>query len=992
MRTLGASFLTGLLCAAAASAAPRTTLISRLPVSFEPAADQNGGYVARGRGYVLGVQERENVLTLADPNSKSKVSIRINFLRVKRGVGPIEALEPLVGSHTHYFFGADPRNWRPNVARFGKIRIHELYPGVDLVFYGSAGTLEYDFVVHPGADPSSIEFQIRGAEDVSIDAAGDLVVFAGGEEVRWKAPQLYQNAGVDRIPVEGRFELASGRRVRFRVGKYDHTRTLVIDPVLSYASYLGGSGNDVSSGIATDPAGNVYLAGGASSTNLATTSGVFQSAIGGSPNDAFVAKFSPSGALIYMTYLGGRRNDYAVGIAADAAGNAYITGITNSADFPVTSGAFQKTFAGQGGNGCKPTWFGDAFVVKLSADGSQLVYSTYLGGRRDDFASAIAVDSGGNAYITGFTISLDFPTTSGAYQPSFAGVGGQVGKPICSGLPWFNTGDAFVAKLNANGSALVFSTYLGGSSDEVASTIAVDSSGNAYVGGFTLSRDFPATPAAFQSVFKGFDPQNEFWHTGDGFVAKLSSSGAALRYATYLGGTGDDAVSSIYVSADGSAWVTGCTSSQNFPVTLNALQKNYAGYITLPFLVEQLVGDAFVTHLDANGGSLLYSTFLGGSQNDAGASIRVDSAGLVYVVGFSDSSDFSVSADAIQKKMAGTSGSAPYFQYGDGFVTIIDPNASKMVYSSYFGGSLDDQLLAMVLDGNGGLWATGGTLSPDLPVTAGAAQRTYRGGVPSMEDFKGDAVLVHYSNLSDASLPRILSDGSGVINGGSYISGNVVSGSWVAIKGTGFTDRTMDWSSFDFSKGVLPMTLNGVQVLFNGQAGAIWYLISGTPQQINVQAPANLNGNVSVQVIRNGTLSNTVTTTAVQAAPAIFSYTLDNGTTFYPSAVFTDSTRLGDPAIFPGARKARAGDQVVLFANSLAPSPAGLATVSAPTDPVSVTIGPVTFPADFAGLVAPGEFQINITVPSLPNAGNYPITILINGKSSQPGVMFPYGN
>jgi uncharacterized protein (TIGR03437 family) len=241
-----------------------------------------------------------------------------------------------------------------------------------------------------------------------------------------------------------------------------------------------------------------------------------------------------------------------------------------------------------------------------------------------------------------------------------------------------------------------------------------------------------------------------------------------------------------------------------------------------------------------------------------------------------------------------------------------------------------------------------------------------------------------------STTPAVNTDPGGVINGGSYLPGNVVSGSWVAIKGAGFTDQTVEWSNFDFSKGILPTTLNGVQVLFNGQPGAMWYLIAGTPQQINVQAPANLSGNVTVQVLRNGVASNTVTTTATQAAPGIFSYTLDNGKTFYPSAVFLDGTRLGDPAAVAGWRKAKAGDVVSLFANSLAASPAGIVSVSATTHPVTVTIGSVTFPADAAALVAPGEFQINITIPNLGASGNYSIVLNIDGQSSQTGVLFPY--
>ncbi len=244
-----------------------------------------------------------------------------------------------------------------------------------------------------------------------------------------------------------------------------------------------------------------------------------------------------------------------------------------------------------------------------------------------------------------------------------------------------------------------------------------------------------------------------------------------------------------------------------------------------------------------------------------------------------------------------------------------------------------------------------------------------------------------------SSAPSIVADAIGVINGGSYVPGQIVSGSWVSIKGSGFTDPgvTIDWSNSDFSKG-LPTSLNGVQVLFNGHPGAVWYLIDGAPQQINVQAPANLSGSVSVQVVRNNATSNVVTTTAVPVAPAIFPYSLDGGLTFFPSAVFSDGTVVGDPIIFPGARKARAGDTIALFANSLAMSPAGVVSVSGTTHAVTITIGQTTFPADFSGLVAPGEFQINFTVPMLSSSGNLPITIQIDGQSSQANVLFPYTN
>ncbi len=285
-----------------------------------------------------------------------------------------------------------------------------------------------------------------------------------------------------------------------------------------------------------------------------------------------------------------------------------------------------------------------------------------------------------------------------------------------------------------------------------------------------------------------------------------------------------------------------------------------------------------------------------------------------------------------------------------------------------------------------------GQASFPTPVSSFVQTATLNATAPTRNDTVTVTAYTVQASIA-ANAPSIISDGTGVINGGSYAPGQIVSGSWVAVKGAGFTDSgvTVDWSNSDFSHG-LPMSLNGVQVLFNGEPGAVWYLIDGSPQQINVQAPANLNSSVSVQVVRNQVGSNTVTTTAMQVAPAIFCFTLDAGKTFYPSAVFLDGTRLGDPAIFPGARKAKAGDIVLLFANSLEPSPAGVVSVSGTTHTVTVTIGSASFSADYSGLVAPGEFQINLTVPPFASSGNFPITIQVDGVTSQMVVQFPYSN
>ena len=371
------------------------------------------------------------------------------------------------------------------------------------------------------------------------------------------------------------------------------------------------------------------------------------------------------------------------------------------------------------------------------------------------------------------------------YQRSLAGVGAQEGRPSCGGLPWFNTGDAFVTKLNPGGSQVVFSTYLGGVYDDAGMAIALDSAQNVIVGGFTLSPNFPTTAGVFQSMNEGIDPQNIFFNTGDGFVTKLNNTGAALLYSTYLGGSGDDGVTGIAALGDGTVWVTGATSSQNFPVTANAVQRGYGGYYVLPFAVEQSIGDAFATHINAGATAILYSTFIGGSQNDFGGAIQVDASGLVYVSGFTDSPNFPVSSNAVQPKLAGDGDcngadlmcGTQYFQYGDGFVTVIDPNKSTIVFSTYLGGSRDDSLLGLALDGSGGVWAAGGTHSTDIPLSAKAFQGINAG--------RTDSWLVHLTGLA-ATGPVLSALSNAASNAGGAVSPGMIFVGYGSSIGPGF--------------------------------------------------------------------------------------------------------------------------------------------------------------------------------------------------------------
>ncbi len=558
------------------------------------------------------------------------------------------------------------------IPSYARVEYEDVYPGVNLVFHGNQGKLEYDFVVRPGADPGTIRFAFKGAEGVGLDNVGNLIVRTTGGHLIQPVPIVYQEIRSLKRPVAGRYVIDGQDAVRFQVADYDVGRPLVIDPVLNYSTYLGGSGREFAGAIAVD-AGSVYVTGFTVSLTSAhdfPTASPLQPASGGGV-DVFVAKLNPSGtALVYSTYLGGSDDERGDGIAVDISGNAYVTGSTESMNFPTVN-PMQPAYGG-GDN--------DVFVAKLNATGSALVYSTYLGGGGDDRGLAVAVDASGNAYVTGLTTSTNFPTAN-AVQATFAG-GGR---------------DVFVAKLNAAGAALAYSTYLGGSGFEDASGIALDGQGSAYVTGFTTSANFP-TVNAFQSTLRN--------GSGNGFVTKLNPLGSAFAYSTYLGGSGgggDEGVG-IAVDATGNAYVTGNTSAPDFPTTPGVLQP------ALKAGANPFVNDAFVAKLNATGAGLVYSTYLGGSGNDISSAIAVDTAGNAHVVGSTGSSDFPT-ASPLQGARGGTSNAL------DAFVAKVNSAGSALMYSTYLGASGDNRGVGIAVDSSGAAYVSGQTNSPAFPTT-----------------------------------------------------------------------------------------------------------------------------------------------------------------------------------------------------------------------------------------------------------------------------------
>jgi hypothetical protein len=626
--------------------------VSKIQVAFEPnvgQAEPAAAFVARAPGATI---------TFAP----SRVAVGLGFEQPRQvavefvGSNPGAAITG-VGETTakvNYLTGNDPAKWRMGVPTYSGINYAGLYPGVDLRYEGTGGSLKGTYTVAPGADPSAIVWQYAGAEQVSVDAQGNLQVQAAGAALTEQAPVAWQETGDARTPVSVSYSVAADRSISFALGGYDPARALVIDPTLTYSTFLGGTDGEDGTGIAVDPQGNMYVTGNTLSANFPLVA-PYQGTFGG-VRDAFVAKFNAAGnALIYSTYLGGSAADYARAIAVDSAGNAYIAGHTTSTNFPVVN-AYDPTF---GGNE-------EAFVTKLNASG-QPVYSTYLGGSCADTAWGIAVGGDGSAYVTGMTCTGTFPVLN-AYQPNYAG-----------------SNDAFLTKFNPAGNALVYSTFLGRGNTDRGYAVAADGTGAAYVVGQTTSTNF-VTLNPFQPTFGG--------GTHDAFITKFNAAGSALVYSSFLGGNGPTAEVALSVAADGagSAYITGKTGSANFPVA-----QPIDGSLGGP-------QDAFITKVNPTGGSLAYSTFLGGTASEDGNGIAVDAAGNAYVVGFTESNDFP---------------QINYIQNGgqnDAFVTKVNAAGNAWAYSTYLGGCCDDMAFGVTVDTVGNAYITGGTGSQDFPV------------------------------------------------------------------------------------------------------------------------------------------------------------------------------------------------------------------------------------------------------------------------------------
>jgi hypothetical protein len=822
----------------------------KLPLSFEANHGQADGqvkFLSRTGRYTLFLTGDEAVLALrgsaakrlapkgasglggatvslkrypdTNPNRATPQSMTGGMLRMKlRDANPaakVSGLDELAGT-SNYFIGNDPAKWRTNVPTYAKVKYEGIYSGIDLVYYGNQRQLEYDFIVAPGGDPRRIEFDVRGAKRIRRDAHGDLVFKMGDGEIRWQKPVVYQEKDGARQLVAARYAITNRNRVGFEVAEYDASRPLYIDPL-------------------TD-------------------------------------------TLVYSTYLGGNLNDTGFGIAVDSAGDAYVTGLTYSSNFP-TMDPLQP--ANDGG--------GDAFVSKINPSGSALVYSTYLGGSGYDLGFGIAVDSAGNAYVTGETGSTNFPTMN-ALQPAFGG----------------GNDDAFVAKLNPSGSALVYSTYMGGSGDDFAGGIAVDSGGNAYVAGKTASTNFP-TMNPLQPANGGGD---------DAFVAKLNSAGSALVYSTYLGGSGNENSEfhgGIAVDSAGNVYVTGDTDSSNFPTTPGVIERTCPHGCQYP--------EPYVTKFNPTGSALVYSTYLPGQIFDVGTGIAVDSAGDAYVVGttlYPTSDAFLYKLNPTGSSLVG-SHSGLNDSYGEGvaldssgsayvtgkkhlqvFVAKFNPgSATGPVFSLvYLHGNGQEEGTSIAVDNSDHAFVTGYTTSTNFP-TKNPLQSTFGGGGEDAFVAKIDMRGVTTTTISSSPNPSVYGQAvTFTATVTSYVGAPSDGETVTFIKGTKVLGTgTLSGGSTSFTISTLLAGTNLIKAVYGGDSNLLGSTSKPVQQVVNKatttttlassQNPSNVGQSVTFTATMTPQFGGTVTGTVTfyDGSTALKTVALSGGV-----AKFTTST------------------------------------------------------------------------------------------------------
>lgn len=876
--------LFGMVAAIGLSAAGATPQALR----FEPnlgQAESGVQYIARGPNYTMLLSGNQGRMLLGK-GASLRMELRNGAHGVAEGIGRLSSV-------SNYYLGNDPKRWRQDVPHYGRVKFGGVYPGIDVVYYGCEGRLEYDFVVQPWGDASRIRLAFSGMDSMRVEESGDLVLTAQGQEIRQQRARVYQEIEGRRVEIPSAYRLDGGE-VRLALGGYDRTKPLVIDPTIVWSTYLGGPNQDNGYAMAIDPAGAVYLAG--TTTGSYPTLTPAQASYGGGAEDVIVSKFSTSGTLVYSTYLGGSGDDIGRGIAVDAIGNAYITGQTNSTNYPALNPA-QATLGGGY----------DAFVTKLGPTGS-LVYSTYLGGPNNEDSWGIAVDSTGSATIVGSAVA-GFPTLNG-YQSTFGG----------------GTGNGLVARF-APGGTLAYATYLGGNGYDFLRGVAVDSSGAAYIAGNSSSTNFPVVNA-LQSTLGGSGATNVV-------VVKMSTTGTPV-YSTYLGTNGNAFGHAIAVDSSGSAYIGVQTTTGGIPL-VNATQPTFGGGTY----------DGGVVKLSPSGAQILYSTYLGGTTDDNINAIGVDNSGGLYVTGFTGGG-----FPTLNPSQA-TYGGSTY----DSFVVSLNP-AGGLVFSTYLGGSGNDVGFGIAADVSGNMYVGGWSTSTNYPVS-GAYQAANAGSA--------DVTVTKLSPVGTPSTARIFTIGpDSALAGTSTALTITLGGSGFVSGATVYMGSTALSTTFLFSGGVSATVPTNLMTAVG-------------PQLVTVMNPGQMPSNAVVFQVTSSAPTPVIST----ANPSWTYYPTTGllgskfmnvtGSNFQSGMTFTWNGTTLTGVIFNGFYS---GQAQVTVPTNLIQTP-GLVTLTA-TNPGGSASTAVTF-------TIPTLRTVASVTPSTVSAGSGPVTITLTGTGFAAG-------
>ena len=905
----------------------------QVPLSFEAnhgQAQEPVKFLARGTNATLYLLPDEAALEVQQAENKTAL-VKMKLVGANKQP-QLQGQEELPGK-SNYFSGNKPNGWKTNIPTYQRVKYSQVYEGIDLVYYGNQQQLEYDFIVQPSADPGAIKLRLEGAEQISLNAQGELVLTTAAGEVKQRKPVIYQEVNGSRQEIEGNYVLTEACEVQFAVGPYDHHQPLVIDPVISYTTFFGTL---PATAIAVDKEGNAVVAG-----RIAATPGAYQSG-----SEQSVAKLNASGTAVLFSATfnagdGGQIND----LALDAQGNVYLTGRTSTSQFPTTPGAFQTDFGLKGAN------FHNAFVMKFNAQGNALLYSTFLKG--DQLTGntlklnqgwAIAVDRDGSAYVTGDTNALDFPVTTGAFQTQ--------------NLSQNRTG--FVAKLNAIGTGLIYATFLGsGSNGDHGTSIALDTAGNAYMTGITSngwmgqtrprSLAFPVTSGAFQTT-------DDVGNAGI-YVTKLNTTGSALVYSTLLGRwyTSESFPPQIAVDSANCAYIAGTTISAAFPTTPGAFKTQGGGASTIRS--GDINVDGFVAKLNAAGSGLLYSTYIGGNDTDRCLGIAVDADQNVHLTGMTNSADFPQIGLPPQSIGLGDNTGA--------FVVKMNPNGTALSQAIFLrqgnGQAIDTDQAQNVF--------IAGSAFPSFMTTAGAFQAV------STTSFAGGFV-------AKLSTPRSAT----TVDAASYTGETLAAESIASVFGLGLALTTRNAATTP-----LPTTLAGTTVQVKDSVGTQREspLFFASPTQVNFQIPSGTaNGPATITITNSEGAVSVSQVQIVNVKPAIFSADATgrgwagaqiqrSGSTIYEPVVTFDPIRGQIVAVPIDLGTVNEQVYLVLYCTGI--------RLRSSLNAVTAKIGGIDTQVTYAGTQNGfvGLDQANVLLPrSLIGRGDINIELNVDGKSA----------